>query len=292
MTKLQLSLVACALPCSLALTAGSILMPASAGAPVSSTGAPNERTCATSECHDTYTLNTGTATSSIAIEGAPEHYTPGQTYTITLSIQDEGVQRFGYQLVVLHNRDNSNAGSLSLLDTINTQIIANDIALQDRRYATYTYPGTEAKKSGVGEWQVRWTAPSTDEGPVTFYLATVSANNDDTDKGDYAYTSKKVLASPLSTAVRAHDAVQSSHLRIAPNPATETATLLFAFQQPSTITLSVVDVQGREVLALPPQHFAEGEHTQPLDIHGLAAGTYTLRYTMNDALFATTLVVQ
>lgn len=292
MTKSQLFFVASLVPCGLVLTAGSILMPMSAGAPVSSTGAPHEKTCATAECHDTYTLNTGTATSSIVLHGNPEHYTPGKTYTVTLSIRDEGVQRFGYQLVVLRNSDNNNAGTLALTDTVNTQIIANDVTLKDRRYATYTYPGTAAKEDGVGEWTVQWTAPATDEGAVTFYLATVSANNDDTDKGDYAYTQKKVLASPLSTSLRsAHGSVQNN-FRVAPNPALETTTLFFALPQPAVVAFAVVDLQGRQLLSLQPKQCAEGEHTQTIDVSTLAAGQYTLQCTINNTLFTKTLVVQ
>lgn len=292
MTKLQLSLVACLVPCGLALTAGSILMPASAGAPVSSTGAPNEKTCATAECHDTYTLNTGTATSSLAIEGNPEQYTPGKTYAVTISVQDKDVQRFGYQLVVLRNSDNSNAGSLSLVDTVNTQIIANDVTLMDRRYATYTYPGTAAKESGLGRWTVQWTAPVTDEGPVTFYLATVSANNDDTDKGDYAYTQKKVLTSPLSTSLLNAHSNTAHNFRIVPNPAVGATTLFFTLLRPSTVEFAIADLQGRQLFSVQPENFAEGEQTRTLDISSLAAGQYTLRYTINNMLFAKTLIVQ
>ncbi|MBI3233211.1 MAG: hypothetical protein HYZ42_04105 [Bacteroidetes bacterium] len=59
------------------------------GAPVSSTGAPDERTCATSGCHDTYTPNIGHGSMSISVEGAENGFEAGKTYDVTVRVADK-----------------------------------------------------------------------------------------------------------------------------------------------------------------------------------------------------------
>src|SRR5688572_5140306 len=73
------------------------------GAPVSSTGAPDESTCALSGCHSDFPVNSGTAFSEINVEGSAGTYIPGKTYKITTRISDPGIIRFGFQLVALNS---------------------------------------------------------------------------------------------------------------------------------------------------------------------------------------------
>ena len=78
-------------------------------------------------------------------------------------------------------------------DKVRTQILKNEMTLTNRSYVTYTFNGTDAVKTGLGEWTVNWIAPSTQVGPVTFYAGAVSANDDMTDQGDDVYTSNVTL---------------------------------------------------------------------------------------------------
>ena len=84
------------------------------GPPAGSTGAPGETTC--TNCH---AQNSGVGQLTIL---APQNYTPGQTYQITVRHQtsDTTRRRWGFQLTALAN--NSAAGSF--VNTVsNTQII-------------------------------------------------------------------------------------------------------------------------------------------------------------------------
>lgn len=167
--------------------------PLSFGAPVSSSGAPNEVTCANSGCHDDSKINLGNALLHVKVGDDVTKYVPGKVYPITVKIAETGVHRFGFQIVALQNNNLLNAGDMSVTDIARTQVITNDIALQDRKYVTYTYPGTEPSAPGEGEWTMNWTAPDKNVGPVTLYIASVSANNDNTDKGDHVYTTTVTL---------------------------------------------------------------------------------------------------
>lgn len=176
--------------------------PMSAGAPECSTGAPDERHCANSGCHSEFPLNSGTANLSISIDGGITRYEQGKTYPVTVSITHPGTVRFGFQLTVLRNSDNTNAGTLQLVNTQRTQLQTGFGALAERRYVTYTYDGTNAVATGIGKWSFEWTAPETTAGAVTFYAASIAANNDGTDAGDYTYTKRVVLdATPISWSI-------------------------------------------------------------------------------------------
>lgn len=164
----------------------------SSGAPASHTGAPGEQTCATVGCHDDNSLNIGSA--SLAIDlGTLSSYVPNQTYTLKVKIKDASVERFGFQLVALTDKDTTNVGSFLLSDIYRTQLTRNRYQLKDREYVTYTFDGTDAVSTGIGEWEVNWVAPSSNVGAITFYAAAVSANDDGMDKGDYVYTATKTI---------------------------------------------------------------------------------------------------
>lgn len=161
----------------------------SSGSPASHTGAPGENTCTTSGCHDDNKLNSGTATLSIEMGNKLKEYVPGETYPIKIKISDADKMRFGFQIVALNSKTNENLGAFQITDLERTQIVKNTKALSDRNYVTYTFKGTDAVSNGQGEWTVNWTAPTSGQLPVTFYVAAVSANDDMTDKGDHVYTS-------------------------------------------------------------------------------------------------------
>jgi hypothetical protein len=163
----------------------------SSGAPPSSTGAPSETTCAKSGCHDDNSVNVGNASLTLEIGDSITNYIPGKTYSLKIKIAEKSINRFGFQIVALNNK-NLNAGKFQITDEVRTQAFSNDLELTDREYVTYTYGGTDATNN-ASEWTVNWTAPNSNIGPVSFYVAGVSANDDTTDKGDHVYTISKIL---------------------------------------------------------------------------------------------------
>jgi len=162
----------------------------SSGAPPSHTGAPGEMTCGVSGCHDDNGLNNGTATLEIEIGNKETAVSPGKTYPVKIRIKDRKVSRFGFQLVALESESLENCGELQICDSVRTKLVANAYKLQNRKYATYTFNGTDTLKEGMSEWIVNWTAPRDLKESVSFYVAAVSANDDMYDKGDHVYTSK------------------------------------------------------------------------------------------------------
>jgi hypothetical protein len=154
----------------------------SAGPVDGMTGAPGEFTCV--ECHISHPLNSGDGTFSLS---GPPAWEAGQTYTITVSLQDPGQQRWGFEATQLGQ------GTFSLLEPLRTQLGAFD----GREYVKHTLDGTSAGfPDGPSVWTFAWTAPEdTGAGTVTLYAAGNASNNSRDELGDYIYTTS--LAIPV-----------------------------------------------------------------------------------------------
>ena len=191
---------------------------ASTGAPASSTGAIGETTCAKSGCHDDNTVNNSMSTTTLLFGNNEQAYVPGNTYPITVKIESNSIQRFGYELVAIQDNDTANAGTITITNPARTQIVTNGLELQDRKYATYTFNGTDPYAPGTGQWTFDWIAPAEGTGSVTFYLATVAADNDGTDDGDYVYT-KTLSINEVPVGIKEN---KEQKLTVFPNPTTGT----------------------------------------------------------------------
>ena len=156
------------------------------GAPPSSTGAPGEISCAESGCHDDGPIPQNHQSHLLTIETRNGTFVPGDTALITVHVQDPEVQRFGFQLTAI-NESGKAIGEFLITDSLHTQIMHNHVDLKDREYVTYTKAGTLASQTGKHSWTFNWIIPQTQSSFARFYLATVSANNDNRDKGDKVF---------------------------------------------------------------------------------------------------------
>jgi len=164
----------------------------STGPPAGYTGAPGEFTCA--ECH--VPPDAGTGRISIS---APASYVPGQTYPVSVTHLNSDLtrRRWGFQLTALDPSDEK-AGNLQSSDVF-TQVLDNQGPGGARQYIEHTSAGTFGGQSGGASWQINWTAPQTDVGPVTFYVAGNQANNDGNSSGDYIYFTFVAVAPAATT---------------------------------------------------------------------------------------------
>lgn len=158
-------------------------------------GPPNNRcglygtqpTC--TACHSAPATNN--ATCSIVVSGNPVNYTLGQTYTITVTAT--GGLSYGFEAACVRNNNNQSAGTFIAgtgTELSNGTVSGNSISFIRQNVA-----------SSSGVWTFSWTAPATDVGAVTFYLATLSANTANgagSDSGDRTKTATLVLNAPFS----------------------------------------------------------------------------------------------
>lgn len=137
------------------------------------TGGAGESSC--SSCHGAGNVNGSVAISStIPASG----YTPGTTYTMTVTVTYPGRTCFGVDVISL-NASNVSTGTMVITD------------------ATYTKTASSGGRVNVvqktpkpnGTFTFNWTAPAKGTGNVTFYFAGLACNGNGTDdSGDYTYT--------------------------------------------------------------------------------------------------------
>jgi hypothetical protein len=159
------------------------------------TGAPGDiNSCVA--CHDTFhEANVGPG--AVRVEGSPIDgvYQPGQQYTLNVTVQQTGRQRYGFQLTAV-DLNGSRAGTLASIGP-DTRVNP-DAGVGGRQYVEHMEMGTFPTAAGSRTWQVRWSAPSADVGTVRFYVAGNGANGDGTNQGDYIYTNSGSADSPSS----------------------------------------------------------------------------------------------
>ena len=167
----------------------------SSGAHESSTGAPGERTCAQSGCHEMSEIINDDTTNTLIFSDDDGLYGNAME-GIRLRVRKDDKVKFGFQIVCLDSL-NKNAGSWVLLNKERVQTQGADFSLVSavgRTYVTHTYKGNLAQIPGEIYWDFAWLPPANGyQGKVTFYVMSNCANNDNTNAGDVFYASKHSL---------------------------------------------------------------------------------------------------
>jgi len=119
----------------------------------------------------------------LSIAGAPAAYEAGRTYQLEIVLRRAGMLRAGFQLAARFTEGGAPAGVLASTDA-RTNVRWD--TLTHVGYIEHTAIGTDLRGDS-GRWVVRWTAPSTARGAVSFNVAGNAANDDDSPLGDFIY---------------------------------------------------------------------------------------------------------
>lgn len=167
-----------------------IIIAFSSGAPNGRTGAPGEGLC--SDCH-----GSAVGDGSIALSGVPANYDLNQSYTLTVTLEDQGQSRWGFELTAVDGSNNG-AGSFTITDAVNTQLSDSPPPSKDyvKQTNTGTYNGTV---NGPVTWNFDWQAPSSNIGAIAFYVAGNAANGNGSTSGDFIYTTSETTQPPAQT---------------------------------------------------------------------------------------------
>ena len=118
---------------------------------------------------------------------APERYSPGKTYDVTITLTRPAMAIGGFQLTARFAEGGAQAGTLALADGQKDRVkLLSDRGVQ---YAYHSRPGSELTATDVVTWTIRWTAPA-GRRAVLFNAAANAANGDDAQSGDFVYTSR------------------------------------------------------------------------------------------------------
>ena len=200
-------------------------------------GAPGENSC--TQCHSG-TANTGLGSASITSDAPAGEYVPGETYTITSTVDQAGISKFGFQVFVARNTaGNQSLGSVTITNSAETHTKVSGA----KRYVTQKTAGTSG--SGTRSWSFDWTAPAAGSGDVTFYGAFNATNGNSGTSGDDVYTTSMTLTE--STAVSADEHTEVPEARVFPTYFSETLNLEWEVPTFAPLYIRVLDINGREL---------------------------------------------
>jgi len=154
-----------------------------------SNGSPGEGTCASGSCHNSFALNSGTGSVAISVVGLinGNMYVPGQTYQVSVTVQQQGIGLFGFGVEALQ-ASGANAGTWTAAS--DSHILNATVSGNSR--ATVAHIDNSGFNSNTRTWSFSWTAP-VNEIPVTMYAAGNAANGTGSTGGDYIYTTSLSL---------------------------------------------------------------------------------------------------
>jgi len=232
------------------------------GAPASNTGAPGDlnQTCARSGCHNgTATDRDGMITTNIPSTG----YIAGQTYTITVSITQSGISKWGFQLSP-QTVSGDLVGSMQLTDATRTRFVGTG-----NKYVTHTTAGN-AGAAGTTSWNINWTAPAAGTGEFSFYASVMAANGNGNNSGDLVFKDNLTVTEDVTSNL---NQVENVYAPFAfPNPVDGNDLNLTV---PTNIEkVMLYDLHGRLWLEIPN---ARLETKFSLNIASIPAGVYLLK---------------
>lgn len=233
------------------------------GSPESASGSPFDGvTCAKSGCHaGTASAQDNMVTSTIPVSG----YIPGQTYTITVSISQAGISKFGFSISP-QNSSGAVLGSLVISNTTETQL--KNVGHQ---YVTHTSAGNAG--SGSKTWSFDWIAPAAGTGAVPFYASVNAANGNGNTSGDQIYTDVYTVVEDITTQIQPN--MNDVDFTVFPNPVEgNTAQVSFNANASSTSRIRIMSLNGTIVNEINHNATSNGNQRAALSLENLAKGVY------------------
>ncbi len=151
--------------------------------PLGHTGGFGEPTC--TACH--FEGEPNDPAGSLEITGVPAEYTPGATYTLTISLARPGLAVGGFQLAARFATGESAGRPAGTLSAVDARVGVSRDDATGVSYAHHVAAGIVPEAPGSIRWQLEWTAPA-EGGAVVFHAAANAADDDQSPFGDWIYT--------------------------------------------------------------------------------------------------------
>jgi len=229
-----------------------VLMSNSGGKTGAYSGSPGDVNNCTA-CHSGASVSESniTITTNIPSTG----YAFNTQYDVTIT-NTAGGSRNGFQVTAEKDSNNSKAGTFSIANGSN-----DTRAVNGNSHITHTSSG-----NNQSSWSFKWTSPSSDEGKITFYGASVSGNGNGGTSGDQVY-----IGSSGSTSSLSFTQEKGLNFDIFPNPASENLRI----QLPSGVenaSVEFYDFIGR--LAFTQK---VSKTINDINVHDLTTGVYIVK---------------
>lgn len=253
----------------LLIFSGNILWSNKGGSIFGRTGAPGEKTCQNDSCHNSFALNSGDANTSITANFPPEGYIPGETYTISVGIGEEGRSRWGFQALAFSTGQEEGIGTKVLTDSTRTRFTGFH---PTKQWITHTFDGID--DSDTTTWSFDWIAPEQGSGEVVFYASTISGNGNGNNKQDHVYTPSLTVQESTTSSI---DAIrQLQNLKVFPSQVSDRVTISFEALETSVLRIQLLNLQG-QLLKMEEIRTAQGNSQHEISIPDVDPGLYFLQ---------------
>ena len=233
------------------------------GAPAAYSGSPLDG----KDCRDCHGGQTAPVIGWITSDVAPEGYTPGETYTITVTVSGSGDKGFE---VSPQNPGGSFLGTLILGS-------GTEFASGNSHYITHSNSSTSDPKI----WTFQWTAPAAGSGPVTMY-GSFTINKPVTK------TSTLVIPENVSTGVEEHEMIS---FKAYPVPARDRLNIEYEVRSGEKVEITLTDLSGRTIAVITPEEELSGTQTASIPTGELPEGIYFVRYSGDGERFTRKIMV-
>lgn len=184
-------------------------------------------------------------------------YSPGETYTITLTAFDQSSEKMGFQITA--ETETAKTGTWVITDATRTKLVGSS--------ATHTSAGT-APIGSPNTWTIDWTAPASGTGTVTFYATVNNTNNNGSNQGDEIF---RTWRSEPESNIGIAEAETGTMWKIYPNPTQD----FIIIEPPFDANVFVYDNIGRVVSS-----FLISEDSYKLDVSDFDKGVYFIHLQM------------
>lgn len=236
------------------------------------TGSPGESACNKTGCHAGNTLNAAGGSITITASTLTNwEYTPGQTYSITVTVARAGVNLFGFGFEALTTAG-ANAGNLTISNAAQTQLKSATILGNSRKSVVHQLNG--GASADFHTFTFNWTAPATDIGPITFYTAGNAANGNNLITGDFIYTTSQVV-NPIPAGIYDHS--QAINLSVFPNPVNEQIHFTYKLKNDARVSAKLFSLTGQMLATFFEEDQKAGEQVQRVNLSpSISSGVYLL----------------
>jgi hypothetical protein len=238
------------------------------GAPSGRTGAPGESNC--TECHSGSVQSGAGINQIVWADGVTPvtDYTPGSTYNVAVTFSTAAAKN-GFQVVAL-NPSNAQAGTITLIPSSGTQLLNG---AGGKKYVTHTTAG-----NAQTSWAFQWTAPATNVGDVTFYLATNQTNSNNNSTGDVIRLSQHVIGSVAGVAEAA-----DLGLEVGYSASANTLNMKYNALSAGSSSVNIVDLSGKSVFNESIGTTEVGSNSKAVKLPSdLKAGVYMIHLNVNN----------
>ena len=218
------------------------------------------RACNAAGCH-VGTLDSGPGSVEIVTDIPDEGYRAGQTYEIAVTVSQNGIRKFGFQMTA---------------EDQNTIKRGRFIANSQTRAASdfYVTQGTNSSSSAGNNtktWSFSWIAPSdAGKGDVTFYAASNAANNNRLPTGDNIYSTDHTVKESIFSGQSDLDILTA--ISLFPNPSQKYATLAFqSARKIGEVTYSIYSSDGR-LIRNKEVEIEQLNYSESLNMNGFSTG--------------------